>query len=244
MAKQTIAKLRKAVGFSFRNKKLIEAALTHPSYRNECVSVKPVACFQRLEFLGDSVLNFFIARRLYKLFPDADEGLLSRLRSILVSRRVLAKIGKTIKLHRFLDIGKHEKKQFSLLKEKILADSFEALVAAIYYDRGLKKTEEFLAKHFNTYFDQKKLFRIDPNPKSTLQEYVQKELHILPSYEIGHKEKHQFTAWVSIHGKMRSKGKGRTLKEAEAKAAAGLIKKLRSGSPLRKKLIEKSKSGI
>ena len=225
MAKQTIAKLRKAVGFSFRNKKLIEAALTHPSYRNECVSVKPVACFQRLEFLGDSVLNFFIARRLYKLFPDADEGLLSRLRSILVSRRVLAKIGKTIKLHRFLDIGKHEKKQFSLLKEKILADSFEALVAAIYYD-------------------QKKLFRIDPNPKSTLQEYVQKELHILPSYEIGHKEKHQFTAWVSIHGKMRSKGKGRTLKEAEAKAAAGLLKKLRSGSPLRKKLIEKSKSGI
>src|SRR3989338_2254734 len=117
-----LKKLQKAVGHHFKNPKMILAALAHPSYRNETPKETFQACFQRLEFLGDSILNLFVAKRLYHLFPKANEGILSRLRSILVSRKLLARIAKTLKLSHYLLLGSQEQKQDDWVKDKIIAD--------------------------------------------------------------------------------------------------------------------------
>lgn len=219
--------LEKVVGVKFKKPKLIEAALSHPSYRNEMPVETDLACFQRLEFLGDAVLNYFIARKLYELFPDANEGQMSRLRSTLVSRKILARVAKTIRLRKFLKLGRIDQNGFAFPEEKILADSLEALIAAIYFDRGLKTTDKFLARYFSPYLNEKKLLRLDPNPKSTLQEMVQKDYHILPTYHPGIKRGDFFIASVSVRGKLKTNGRGRTLREAEADAAGKLIQKLK-----------------
>ena len=223
-----MTKLERTAGLRFRNKNLLLAALTHPSYQNDKGLKTPVEGFQRLEFLGDSILNFFIARRLYALFPEANEGLLSRLRSILVSKKFLAKIARSIRLRSSLLLGERERKQPKSLHEKIMADAFEALLAAIYFDRGQRAVEKFLLKCFKPYFNQKKLFQFDPNPKSTLQELIQKKFGILPVYQAHHNKNSQsFTAWVTIKRKLKTKGVGRTKQEAESQAATALLKKLK-----------------
>ncbi|OGW86947.1 MAG: ribonuclease III [Omnitrophica bacterium RIFCSPHIGHO2_02_FULL_46_11] len=220
--------LERMIGKPFRNKKWLHAALTHPSYQNAGQPLKSGALFQRLEFLGDSILNLFIATRLYDLFPNANEGLLSRLRSTLVSKKLLARIARTIRLKSHLLLGKHVEQHHELAREKILADAFEALIAAIYFDRGRKAIEQFLTKCFEPYFNQKKLFQLDPNPKSTLQEHTQKKFGVLPSYRVAsQRNRSAFTAWVTIRGKRKTKGEGRTKQEAETQAAAKLIKKLK-----------------
>ncbi len=223
-----MTRLEQTIGYRFRNKNLLLAALTHPSYQNEREANVPIENFQRLEFLGDSILDFFIVRKLYDLFPEANEGLLSRLRSILVSKKFLARIARTLRLSPALLLGEREQKLPAALREKILADTFEALVAAIYFDRGQKTVEQFLLKHFKPYFNPKKLFQFDPNPKSTLQEYTQKKFGMLPHYQSKHEKKQErFKVWVSIKRKMRATGMGRTKQEAESKAAAALLKKLK-----------------
>ena len=226
--KAVFSRLEQMVGHSFQNKNLLLSALTHPSYQNENQTLKPAQNFQRLEFLGDAVLNFFIATNLYDRFPEADEGLLSRLRSILVSRKLLAKIARSIRLRSYLRLGERERKQPDSMREKILADAFEALIAAVYFDRGKKAVEKFLLKYFKPYFNQRKLFQLDPNPKSTLQEYTQKKYRSLPAYRTAHDREHGlFTTWVSIKSRQKAKGHGRTKQDAESKAAAALLKKLK-----------------
>ena len=242
-----MTRLEKTVGCSFRHKNLLLAALTHPSYTNENEPWIPSSSqsFQRLEFLGDSILNFFIATNLYDRFPEANEGLLSRLRSILVSRKLLARIGRSIGLKTHLKLGERERKQPDSLREKIVADAFEALVAAIYFDRGKTAVEKFLRKCFESYFDQKKLFAFDPNPKSVLQEETQKNFFVLPVYRTQQgKNRESFIAWVTIKGRLKTRGQGRTKQEAEAEAAAGLLKKLKAQSKrlIGKKAIKKQAS--
>ena len=223
---QKLKALERTIGAQFKDKNLLRTVLAHPSFQLGVQTNNFTENFQRLEFLGDSVLNFFIARELYHRFPKADEGLLSRLRSILVSRKLLARIARSIRLSTHVLTRKRE--QQNLPKEKILADAFEVLLAAIYFDRGKKAVEKFLLKYFEPYFDQRKLFQLDPNPKSTLQEYTQKKHRILPTYRTVHDQEHGlFTTWVSIKSKQKTKGHGRTKQDAESQAAAALLKKLK-----------------
>ncbi len=223
-----MTRLERTIGCSFRNKNLLSIALTHPSCQNEYEAAAAGENFQRFEFLGDSILNYFIAREIYERFPKADEGILSRLRSILVSRKLLARIARSIRLRSYLRLGEREQKQPGQIREKILADAFEALVAAIYFDRGRKAVERFLLKCFKSYFNQKKLFQFDPNPKSTLQEYTQKQFGTLPVYRARQEKNHGiFTAWVTIKRRSKTKGQGRTKQEAESQAAAALLRKLK-----------------
>ena len=225
-----MTRIEKAIGYKFRKKKLLKAALTHPSYPMETVGQRkqPSETFQRLEFLGDAILNFFIARKLYELFPKANEGLLSRLRSTLVSRKLLARIARTFRLKSYLLMSKRKEMRPDLMHEKIVADTFEALIAALYFDRGQKVVEQFLIKRFRPYFNEKKLFQLDPNPKSTLQEYTQKKFGTLPVYQACWNKKSQsFTARVIIKRRLKAKGMGRTKQEAETQAAQALLKKLR-----------------
>ncbi len=218
--------IEKAIGQTFKKQAFLKSALTHPSCpdSDELQSL----CFQRLEFLGDSIINAFIAFKIYQLFPEANEGLLSRMRSILVSRKILAEIASKLRLKKYLRLGRQEQEQFHLIHEKIMADAYEALVAAIYLDRGQKKADQFLAKSFNLYLNPKKLPQFNVHPKSTLQEYAQKMYGILPFYETKFNLKQRsFKTSVSINKKKKASGAGRTKQEAEAEAARMLIQKLK-----------------
>jgi len=219
--------LEKTLGLKIKKKIGYESALTHPSFRYEN-AVGKLDHFDRMEFLGDAILNDIICRKIYLTFQDADEGLLSRLRSTLVSRRILIKIARTLKLNKFMRLGRGFKKASpSFLKAKVLADALESLIAAIYFDRGKTVTEKFILAHFDGYFDIKKLFRLDPNPKSTLQEISQKYWKKLPIYECVQTPQGLQQVTASIDGQKRAKAVGRSRKEAEEKAARALVIKLR-----------------
>lgn len=229
-------KSRKFFGFTFKNPALAEAALFHPSYRNENADCRNHANFDRMEFFGDAVLNLIICRKIYALFPEADEGVLSKLRSILVSRRILSRIARETGLDKKIFLSKSLRQQKLFMKAKIFADSLEAFIAALYFDQGLPKTEKFILKYFKSYFDVKKLFRLDPNPKSTLQELVQKHWQKLPEYQSVQTEKGTETT-VSIGRNRKTKAAARTRQEAEEKAARQMIRIIRQelvGRPAKK----------
>lgn len=216
---------QKKLSLSFRNPKRLKAALSHPSYRNENLP-EELEDFDRLEFFGDSILNFVICRRIYAAFPDADEGLLSRLRSILVSRKILSRIALGIKLQKNIRLGKSLLAHGEFSMPKILTDSLEALIAAFYFDRGFAQTENLILKLFKGYFDAKKLFRLDPNPKSTLQELVQRHWQKLPTYA-SEQTKDGSKTTASVHRLLKVSAIAKTRKESEEKAARLLIQKIR-----------------
>ena len=220
-----LSQLEKRIHYRFKRKKLLLAALTHPSHQMEQTKA-PLENFQRLEFLGDAILNLFIASELYRLFPEANEGLLSRLRSILVSKKILFRIARQMGLIRMLKLGRGLHEQEDFLKIKLAADAFEALLGALYLDQGLEQTEKFILRYFRPYFDAKKLFRLDPNPKSTLQELVQKRWQKLPSYLSEITDKGVKTT-VSITRGRQASALARTRKESEEKAARFLIRLIR-----------------
>ncbi len=224
----TKTSLRKVLGFQVKTLPVYRAALTHPSFRNENArATKGLEDFDRLEFLGDTILNEIICQKLFAKFPEADEGMLSKLRSILVSQKILSRIAQAMKLQKILLISKNLRQNFKdFLKAKLLTDALEALFAAIYFDQGHDKVEAFILKHFKAYFDPKLLFRLDPNPKSTLQEMTLKKWQKLPEYT------HEFSGkgvktTVSAGGKRKASALHKIKRESEILAARALIRKLR-----------------
>lgn len=217
--------VKKQLKITFKKNNLLEAALTHPSYRNEN-KCRKLEDFDRLEFFGDTILNFVICKKMFKLFPKADEGELSRLRSTLVSRKILFRVAKDIGLSKLIRLSKNLKKQAMDTKVKLMADAFEAFLGALFYDQGFDKTEKFILKHFKPYLDPKRLMRLDPNPKSTLQELCLKEWKKLPQYQ--NKISHGvIETTVSITTRLKEKASGRSRQESEQKAAKLLLKKIR-----------------
>ena len=218
--------IEKALGIKFKKKLLLTSALTHPSFHDP--KEAGGLYFQRLEFLGDSVINSFVAFELYCLFPKANEGMLTRFRSLLVSRKTLSEIAARLKLGKFIRVGRQEEQKLNLMEDKILADTFEALVAAIYLDCGQKKVERFLKLRFAPSLKKKNLFQFSSHPKSMLQEYTQKKSGSLPQYETAFNlRKEIFEAHAAVSKRNKAKGTGRTKQEAEANAAAALILKLK-----------------
>lgn len=216
-------KFEKALGLKIRNRRYAVAALTHPSYRNE-MRLHNLLCFERMEFFGDSILNFTISEILYEKYKEGDEGVLSKLKSILVSRKILSLIAKKLKIKQFMILGKSEQEHPDPDRAKIMADTFEAIIAAIYFDRGLKVTQKFLRKQFKPYLSPKRLHEIGVSPKTILQELSQKHLKILPHYHAAWKEG-SFHCVVSLKEIGEGEGTGRTKKDAEEAAARELIKK-------------------
>jgi ribonuclease-3 len=219
---------KKIFGIRFKNTLLLEAALMHPSYRNETPGAPrgKHENFDRLEFLGDALLNEIICRRLYALYPEADEGGLSRLRSIIVSRRILSRIARELGLPKYVKLGGSLIRQKQFLKAKIYADALEAFFAALYFDQGPARTERFILRAFRNYFDARRLFRLDPNPKSTLQELAQRHWRKLPLYS-GEFAEGRFKITVAIDRQRRALASGRSRRDAEDKAARLLIRSLR-----------------
>lgn len=223
----TKTSLRTVLGIAPRTLSWYQAALSHPSYRNENRYEEKLEDFDRLEFLGDSILNEVVCQKLFETFPEADEGMLSKLRSILVSQRILSRVSKTLGLPKILRLGKSLRHQFKgPLQTKILTDALEATIAAIYFDQGQTKIQKFILKHFQAYFDPKLLFRLDPNPKSTLQEITLKRWQKLPEYTYAYSPKGVKTT-VAVGRKWKAIGWHKIKRESELKAARGLIRLLR-----------------
>lgn len=216
---------RRPLGLTFSNPKLLEAALTHPSYRNEHPHLG-LSDFDRLEFFGDAILNYVICCELIDSFPDADEGILSRFRSTLVSQKILARVAREIKLRRFIKLGQGLEKEKGNQQSKILADAFEALIAAIYEDQGLPAARKFILKYLRSYLNPRRLLRLDPNSKSTLQELAQKQWKKVPEYS-WRPARHGLRVEVRIGSKYRVAVTGENRRELEEKASRELLKKLR-----------------
>lgn len=237
MKKNTFTKtaLRAILGFYPKNINKYRAALIHPSYRNENPPTT-LEDFDRLEFLGDAILNEIICHKIYRLYPGANEGLLSRLRSILVSRKILSRIALSLKLDKKVILGKGLKKSaLRYSNGKILGDIFEALIAVIYFDKGKKQTEKFILKHYKNYFNPTRLFKIAPNPKSALQELTLKIWKKLPEYHHSNSSKKNVVS-IKIAGRKKISVKSKSRREGEIKAAKKFIAIIRKSKSLLKKI--------
>lgn len=172
---RSIDSLMRKLGYEFKNVDLLQTALTHRSVRGQNN--------ERLEFLGDSLLNFIVAEQLYRSFSSAREGELSRLRASLVQGETLAEIAQELELGDFLRLGPGELKSGGFNRKSILADAFEAIIGAIYLDSTFEVCREKLLKWFDSRIKELHL-AIQKDPKTRLQEYLQSKHLPLPQYEI------------------------------------------------------------
>ncbi|HZI80574.1 MAG TPA: ribonuclease III [Vicinamibacterales bacterium] len=222
------AALERRVGYRFKDRGLLEQALTHRSRAAE--DVAGAADNESLEFLGDAVLGFVVADRLFHQFPEYDEGQKSKIKAAVVSTQSLARHAEAMKLGDYLLLGRGEEKTGGRLKSALLADTYEALVAAIYLDGGLEPAAAFLQRELKDAIDggSDRLFVQDY--KSALQERVQALGRPLPDYrvsgETGPDHSKIFCVEVVVSGEVLGVATGRAKKEAEQDAARQALLRL------------------
>jgi ribonuclease-3 len=220
----TADKLCALTGYQFRQTNLLEQALTHRSYSRQLNN-------ERLEFLGDSILNLIISRHIYERFGAADEGDLSRIRASLVKEETLAQVARQIDLGDYIHLGGGELKSGGFRRASILSDALEALIGAIYLDSDYVQTEAAVLQLY-----QEQLQNVDAaanlrDPKTRLQEHLQANKNSLPSYQVekitGKSHDQVFTVSCKLTDlDMQSNGKGSSRKKAEQQAAQKILDKL------------------
>jgi ribonuclease-3 len=219
----------KAMGLSFGDKSLLLRALTHRSYLNEYPEF-PVADNERLEFLGDAVLDFLVGAFLYDRFPEMREGDLTNLRAALVQRETLAQFALQIDLGRFLRMGRGEADSGGRERPATLCAAFEALTGALYLDQGLPPVKSFLLRFIEPELDAMLRRALEKDPKSRLQEWSQAERHTTPRYrtvaERGPDHAKEFTVEVSIGAETCGRGEGPSKQAAAQSAAADALDRL------------------
>lgn len=173
--------LEKAIGYRFRKKALLELALTHPSFRYEDRSTEDDN--QRLEYLGDAVLSLIVAEHLFKTYPDAREGDMSKLRSRLTQDRKLSQIGSQIGIHEHLRLGRGEEQNGGASRASNLADAVEAIIGAAWIDGGARAVKKIFAQVFLPELENFKSAPAKSNPKGALQEFAQSHGFGIPVYE-------------------------------------------------------------
>ena len=224
--------LESALGFSFKDPRLLHLALVHRSYCNEN-NLDPAESYERLEFLGDAVLELAVSTELYRRFPEADEGQLTKTRSSLVRRETLARIAQRIDLGSYLFVGKGFETTNGRQQDSVLAAAFEALVAAVYIDQGNEFTRQFILKLLDFELAQAEQEGGPPeNPKSVLQEMVQGRGLDPPKYSLVSSEGPDhgpvFTVDVLVDGQVVGTGAGGKKSEAEGAAAQAALSALNS----------------
>ncbi len=210
--------LQDKICYSFQNSPLLTAALSHTSLPTGSKGYSP---FERMEFLGDAILGLIISEELFLKYPNYSEGELSKLKSKIVSKKMLALKAKQIDLHEFILISPEAANSGGL--DSILADSMEAIICAIYLDGNLEEVRKFIKmfilKDVDRHIKSDELFDF----KSKLQEYTQAEFHEIPDYKIinetGPEHEKIFTIEVLINNKIYGSGKGGSKKEAQQNAA-------------------------
>jgi len=218
--------LESRLGYKFRNSLLLAEAMTHPSLAYE--SQRPHFDNQRLEFLGDAVLQLILTEDLFRMFPDFPEGRLTKLRSQLVSRRALARFALTIDLGSYVLLGKGEEATGGRRRMSTLADGFEALIGAVYLDSGYTGARDLVLRLFQSEIEALAGSPEERNPKGELQECLQAIAPQAPSYRVlgesGPDHRKVFQAEVSWKGLILAVGKGKSKKEAEARAAGEALR--------------------
>ncbi len=212
-------------GYQFRQQDLLEQALTHRSYSRSSNN-------ERLEFLGDSILNLIISNHIYLRFTDADEGDLSRLRASLVKKETLAQVAKGIGLGDHIHLGGGELKSGGYRRASILSDALEALIGAVYLDSDYEQAETTVLRLFEAQLqgvDEGANLR---DPKTQLQEYLQAHKKQLPHYQVeqttGKSHDQVFTVSCKITDlDMQTEGKGSSRKKAEQQAAQKILNQLK-----------------
>lgn len=225
-----MSELEQLLGYTFREPALLELALTHSSRSNE-LGRGHLGCNERLEFLGDSILGFVVAEALYTTFPDRPEGEMTRLRAELVCEASLVAASQSLRLGEHLRLGKGEAQGGGRQRPSMIADAFEAVLAAIYLDGGEKAARAFLGRTILPRIPEARPANHDY--KTLLQEAVQKHGHSAPTYcmvgESGPDHRKVFTAQVRCGGQVAGEGSGRSKKEAEQAAAHAALEALQGG---------------
>jgi len=224
----SLTELQQQAGFTFRNEGLLRRALTHRSYLNE--HPEETEDNERLEFLGDAVLDFLIAAMLYHRFPEMQEGPLTRLRSSLVRAEQLAAFARQIGLGPHIRLGKGEDDAGGRDREVLLSDTFEAILGGLYLDSGLEAVKEFVEQSFlplalGILREQK-----DIDAKSQFQEWAQAELNFTPQYVTvsaeGPDHDKTFVVEVRVNGETYGVGTGRSKQSAAREAALEALKRV------------------
>ena len=220
---ESFAALEKVLGHEFKDKELLSLALTHRS-RN-------ARNYERLEFLGDSILGFVVAEQLFQRFSDETEGKLSRMRASLVRKETLARLSRDLGVGDFLRLGEGELKSGGFQRESILADVFESLIGALYLDAGLPVARTFIERNYADLLEKITPGRTFKDPKSRLQESMQKRGMSLPDYRIvmtrGVQHKQEFTVRCQLNElPIEAEASAKTRRLAEQKAADLVLKQL------------------
>ena len=221
----------KIIGYTFKDRELLLEALTHPSYPKQ--HSEYTKNYQRLEFLGDAILDFVITEELYELYPQDTEGQLANYRAALVNGAVLGSLASDIKAEEFIRLSDAEYNAGGNRKESILEDVLEALIGAIYLDGGMEETRQFILKLYGEVGDLLERFLPHQNPKGQLQEFIhQKDPDASLRYEMvgteGPDHMKRFTVEVYVDDKLWGTGNGSSKKSAEEKGAIEALKNLKS----------------
>lgn len=227
--------LQRALTYSIRNHELFIQALLHRSFlqRTEAAS----SSNERLEFLGDSILNLIIGEYLYNTYPEAEEGELTKVRSRLVNKTALSAYGRAVRLDSFILMSPSAARSVGKGMETIVADTFEAIVAAIYLDGGFAAARKFVESQLQAAVDTGTIRTDDRNYKSMLLELAQSKGLSVPRYSIVHQEgpDHDttFTVEVTVKSGTKGRGIGKNKKEAEQIAAYKALELLKSTDTVR-----------
>ncbi|MFQ6066935.1 MAG: ribonuclease III [bacterium] len=225
--RKELEELQRSLGVKFTNLNLLEQALTHTSH-TKSTNESSISHYERLEFLGDAVLELVTAEHLFKAYPGLSEGELSKLRSAMVSRESLSHCARKIKIGNHLLIGKDQEGIQS--QDALLADAYESIIGALYLDKGLETARHFILGRFME--EEEKIAKIK-DFKSQLQEYTQLVYRSLPQYqviqEIGPDHSKKFRVKVKIEGKVWGEGWGTSKKRAEKIAAQSAWMKVMHG---------------
>ena len=220
--------LQTNIAYRFHNMRLLTQALTHSSYLHQ--SNGEGEDNERLEFLGDSVIELAVSHLLVSRFPHIAEGGLSKARAVLVKEATLASLARTVGLGEMLLLGCGEEETGGREKDSILADGFEALAAAIYCDGGYEEAFQVIEKLYTPLIEGMNEELLDQDFKTKLQEYTQRHLNSTPHYivtdEEGPDHDKTFEVVISIEGKTYGMGRGRSKKEAEQQAAEAALMSL------------------
>ena len=227
MFEEKLVELQKKIGIEFKNTDILFQALTHRSYLNENPSW-PLEHNERLEFLGDAVLELVVTDHLYKNYSDP-EGELTDWRAAIVNAVILSKICAKFDLNDYILLSRGEAKDIGRARQFILANAIEALIGAIYLDQGYEKAEEFIGRFVIVELPEiieQKLYR---DPKSRLQEEAQDKVGVTPTYEVtkewGPDHARNFEVAVFLGAELAGKGEGLSKQEAQQMAAEDALKK-------------------
>jgi len=221
---------QKHLGISFRQESLLELAFVHPSYLNENPGFAG-SSNERLEFLGDAILNFIVAEKLYEEFPELSEGNLTEIRASLVCRDTLAEIAFSLKLGDWLLLGQGEEANGGRTRPSNLANAMEALIGALYLEQDLARARRFIFRQLKPRLDKIKAGKRTPNYKALVQELVQGQKRPTPVYRLvetaGPDHSKQFTVEILVEGEVVGNGTAKSKKAAENQAARAAWEKLR-----------------